>query len=145
MCKESGINGFWEINEAQLTILETCFIDDGNSIACADEHGSRVTIVLICYIERTTVRADPGDKGYMPSRAESPHTVCNRKDSYRARPRSCSQGQAVTFCVDNPISCIAPVERKIIAEQVPLLPCPPNTVTPCWVGAGTEWERVAIG
>jgi hypothetical protein len=92
MCKESGINGLREIDEAQLTILEPCFIDDGNSIACTDEHGGRITIVLICYIERTIVRADPGDKGRMPSRAESPHTICNRKDSYRAKPRSCSQG-----------------------------------------------------
>ena len=92
MCKESGINGLREIDEAQLTILEPCFIDGGNSIACAGEHGGRVTIVLICYIERTTVRADPGNKGHVPSRAESPHTVRNRKDRYRARPWSCSQG-----------------------------------------------------
>jgi len=145
MGKTSGIDGLWEIDEAQLAILVAWLVDDGNSIACTGIHGIGIPIVLVGDIEGTPVSADPGDKGHVPGCAKGPRAVGHGEDRYRANPWRCAQWQTCAFGVDDPIGSIAPVERQVIAEQVPLLPGLPDTVSSAWIGAGAQLEGVAVG
>src|SRR2546426_6719602 len=141
MCR---VDKLWEIDEAHFPILETWLIDDRNIITSADEHWVGISIVLIGYIEGRAVRTDPRDKGHMPGGTESPDTICAWKDGYRTWAWGCSQGQTKAFRINDPIGGIAPIGGKVIAEKVPLLPCPPDTVTSYGKRTGAEGERVAI-
>jgi hypothetical protein len=55
--EETWINWFGEIDEAQVVILVTRFIDDRDRIASTDVHRSGITIVLIRHIEGTSITA----------------------------------------------------------------------------------------
>src|SRR6266704_1440710 len=108
-------------------------------------HRSRITIVLIGDIEGSATSTHPGNERHMPGRTKGPYSITHREDCYRANSWSLAQWKSCSFGVDNPIGGISPVEGQVIAEQVPLLPCPPDTVPSTRVGTGTKLKRVPVG
>src|SRR5207248_9682054 len=53
--KALWVNRPGKIDEAQVAILETWFINNRDRVAYTDVHGSRITVVLIGHIESTTI------------------------------------------------------------------------------------------
>ena len=140
----SRVNRTGEIDKAHLPILVTRFVDNRDRVPCTHEHGCSVAIVLIGDIERGLILAHPRYKGNMTRCAKSPDAVRDRKDSYRTQARFRSQRQAEAFGIHSPFSGIAPVQREVIAEQVPLLPGPPDTVSASRERTRTKRKGIAI-
>lgn len=138
------IDGTGKVNETHVPVLEARLVNVGDIIACAGVHRGGVSIVLIGDIEGGLVLADPGDKSDMARRAEGPYAIGNRKDGDGGEARLCPDWQSKALGIYNPLGGVSPVERQIIAQQVPLLPGPPDTIAATWIGAGTEPKGIAI-
>src|SRR5438128_6300155 len=103
-----------------------------------------VTVVLIGNIEEAAIRVDSGDKGHMTSSGKGPDSISNREDSYCSNTRCGTQWQAISFGIADPVGGVTPVTRQIIAKQMPLLPSPPDTVSPSRKWARTQNKRITI-
>src|SRR5258707_2692571 len=108
-------------------------------------HGCGIAIILIGHIEGLAVRTWRTYKCHVSRCTKGPPAVCHREDGQRANARERAHGQAEAFRVHNPIRGIAPIERQIIAQLVPLFPGPPHAVAAR--GRKRSWaerERIAI-
>ena len=133
-----------KIDKTHLTILVTRLVDDRDIVASTDIHRVGIAIVLIGHIEAAAIGADIRHKSHVSGWTKGPDAISAGKDGDRTDARGCSQRQARTFGVHDPVGGVAPVQRQVISQQVPLFPCPPDTISPGRERARTELERVAI-
>ena len=113
-------------------------------VAIAGIHKMGIAIVLIGHVECRVIATNRGHERDVSIGAIRPYTISAGKDGYCSYPWRRANDQTRTVGIDRPISGIAPVQRQIIAQQMPLLPRPPHAVSTHGVRARALGERVAI-